>query len=152
MARTGTENIHFSLFSSPQAGSKINLLNVCDDQYPACSHFFFSSSLFADGANQRATALPIPRVVTRDLPISPRFTPTSFYHDAGTALLHLVNEWLNFSSSRPHAFRYGNQKKNTLLLRLDLTNSDLVDVCCTHMTTGPAYQQSSVLITSYYFD
>ena len=36
----------------------------------------FLSSLIADGANQRATTLPIPRVVTRDLPISPLFTPT----------------------------------------------------------------------------
>ena len=52
---------------------------------------FVSSSLIADGANQRATTLPIPHVVTRDLPISPRFTPTSFYRDAGSALLHLVN-------------------------------------------------------------
>ena len=72
---------------------------------------FVSSSLIADGANQRATTLPIPHVVTRDLPISPRFTPTSFYRDAGSALLRLVNQWLNFSYSRPHAFRYGNQKK-----------------------------------------
>ena len=57
---------------------------------------FVFSSLIADGANQRATTLPIPRVVTRDLPISPRFTPTNFYRDAGSALLHLVNQWLNF--------------------------------------------------------
>ena len=55
--------------------------------------FFVSSSLIADGANQRATTLPIPRVVSRDLPVSPRFTPTSFYRDAGSALLHLVNQW-----------------------------------------------------------
>ena len=45
----------------------------------------------ADGANQRATTLPIPRVISRDLPMSPRFTPTSFYRDAGSALLHLVS-------------------------------------------------------------
>ena len=99
---------------------------------------FVSSSLFADGANQRATTLPIPRVVTRDLPISPRFTPTSFYRDAGSVLLHLVNQWLNFSYSRPHAFRYGNQKKNSLLLSLELTNSDLVGVSCTHKSMGAA--------------
>ena len=34
--------------------------------------------------------------------LSPWFTPTSFYRDAGSALLQLVNKWLNFSSSRPH--------------------------------------------------
>ena len=45
-------------------------------------------SLIADRANQRATTLPITRVVTRDLPISTRFAPTSF--DLGSALLHLA--------------------------------------------------------------
>ena len=30
--------------------------------------------------------------------ISPRFTPTIFSRDADSALLHLVNHWLNFSS------------------------------------------------------
>ena len=72
--------------------------------------------------------LPISRVVQRDLPISPQLTPTSFYRDAGTALLHLVNQWLNFLYSGPHPFRYGNQKKNKLLLKLELTNSNLVGV------------------------
>ena len=86
----------------------------------------FFSSLIADGANRRATTLPIPRVVSRDLPISPRFTPTSFYRDAGSALLHLVNQWFDFSSSRPHAFRYGNHTKGALLLRLEFIDSDLV--------------------------
>ena len=91
---------------------------------------FFSVSLIADGPNQRATTLPIPHVVSRDLPISPRFTPTSFCLNTGPALLlHLVNQWLNFSYSHPHAFRYRNQKKNSLLRRLELSNSDLVDIC-----------------------
>ena len=75
------------------------------------SFLIFFTLLIADGANQRATTLPIPRVVTGDLPISPRFTPTNFYRDASSALLHLANQWLNFSYSRPHAFRYGNQKE-----------------------------------------
>ena len=36
-------------------------------------------------------------VVTKDLPISPRFTPyIFFYRDASSALLQLVNQWLNF--------------------------------------------------------
>ena len=88
-----------------------------------CFVLFVSSSLIADGANQRATTLPIPRVVTRDLPISPRFTPTSFYRDAGSAflhliLLHLVNQWLNFSYSRRHAFHNGNQKNSEFLRSL----------------------------------
>ena len=43
------------------------------------------------------TILP---VVTKDLPISPRFTPYNFYRDASSALLQLVNQWLNFICSR----------------------------------------------------
>ena len=54
------------------------------------------------------TILP---VVTKDLPISPRFTPYDFYRDASSALLQLVNQWLNFTYSRSHAFRY--ERKNT---------------------------------------
>ena len=42
-----------------------------------------------------------------------------FYRDVGSALLHLVNQWLNFSYSRSLAFRYGNKKKNPLLLGLE---------------------------------
>ena len=47
--------------------------------------------------------------------------------------------------SRPHAFRYGNQKKNVLLLRLELTNSDLVGIRCTHWTTGAGSRINCVL-------
>ena len=39
-----------------------------------------------------------------------------------------INEWLNLSYSRPHAFRYGNQRDDALLLNLELTNSDLVGI------------------------
>ena len=39
------------------------------------------------------TILP---VVTKDLPIPPRFTPYDFYRDASPAILQLVNQWLNF--------------------------------------------------------
>ena len=34
-------------------------------------------------------------VVTKDLPISPRFTPYDFFRDVNSALLQLVNQWLN---------------------------------------------------------
>ena len=54
------------------------------------------------------TILP---VVTKDLPISPQFTPYDFYRDASSALLQLVNQWLDFTYSRSHAFRY--ERKNT---------------------------------------
>ena len=40
------------------------------------------------------TILP---VVTKDLPISPRFTPYNLYRGASSALLQLVNKWSNFT-------------------------------------------------------
>ena len=42
--------------------------------------FCFVSSLFADGADQRATTLPIPRVVSRDLPT--RLSPVHAYESS----------------------------------------------------------------------
>ena len=54
-------------------------------------------------------------VVTKDLSISPRFLPTNVYRDVSPALFHL-NRWLNFTSSRFHAFRYRRQKKSSALI------------------------------------
>ena len=71
------------------------------------------------------TILP---VVTKDLPISPRFTPYNFYRDASSALLQLVNQWLNFTSSRSHAFRYERKNTNPTLVRIELTTSALAGV------------------------
>ena len=45
---------------------------------------------------------------------------TNSYYDASSALLQLVNQWLNFTYSRTHAFRYGCQKKNPALIRIEL--------------------------------
>ena len=58
-------------------------------------------------------------VVTKDLPISPRFSPTNFYRDASSALLQLLNQWLNFIYPRSHVFRYyyGSQNVSALSLR-----------------------------------
>ena len=72
-------------------------------------------------------------VVTKDLPISPRFTPYSFfYSDASSALLQLVNQWLNFTYSRFHAFRYERNNTNPTLVRIELTTSVLADVQLTY--------------------
>ena len=81
------------------------------------------------------TILP---VVTKDLPISPRFTPYNFfivqffYRDASSALLQLVNQWLNFTYSRSHAFRYERKNTNPTLVRIELTASVLADVQLTY--------------------
>ena len=72
-------------------------------------------------------------VVTKDLPISPRFTPFDFfYRDASSALLQLVNQWLNFTYSRSHAFRYERKNTNPTLVRIELTTSALAGVQVTY--------------------
>ena len=65
------------------------------------------------------TILP---VVTKDLPISPRFTLTIFYRDASSALLQLVNQWLNFTYSRSHAFRFLRKKEHKSYFGKNRTN------------------------------
>ena len=75
------------------------------------------------------TILP---VVTKDLPISPRFTSFEFYRDASSAILQLVNQWLNFTCPRSHAFRYGKKNTNPALVRIELTNSALAGVQVTY--------------------
>ena len=75
------------------------------------------------------TILP---VVTKDLPISPRFTPYIFFRDANSAFLQLVNQWLNVTYSRSHAFRYERNNTNPTLVRIELTISALAGVQVTY--------------------
>ena len=49
-----------------------------------------------------------------------------FYRDASSALLQLVNQWLNFTYSRSHAFRYERENTNPTLVRIELTTSALL--------------------------
>ena len=54
--------------------------------------FFVCISLTADGpqvTNPTYCNVAILPVVPKDLPISPRFSPTNWYRDASSALLHL---------------------------------------------------------------
>ena len=52
----------------------------------------------------------------------------NFYRVASSALLQLVNKWLDFTYSRSHAFCHGRQKKskNPALTRIELTTSALL--------------------------
>ena len=67
-------------------------------------------------------------VVTKDFLISRRFT----YRDASSALLQLINQWLNFTYSRSHAFRYERKNTNPTLVRIELTTSALAGVQITY--------------------
>ena len=60
-------------------------------------------------------------VVTKDLPISPGFTPYSY-----------VNQWLTFTYSRSLAFRYERKNTNSGLTRIELTTSALAGVQVTY--------------------
>ena len=51
-----------------------------------------------------------------------------FYRDASSAFLHLVNQWLNFTYSRSHAFRCGRKNTKPTLVRIELTTSALAGV------------------------
>ena len=50
-------------------------------------------------------------IYIRIFPSLPGPRLTTFYRDASLALLQFVNQWLNFTCSRSHTFRYG--RKNT---------------------------------------
>ena len=47
---------------------------------------------------------------------------TIFYRDASSAILQLVNQWLDFTSSRSQAFRYGRKNTNPTLARVELND------------------------------
>ena len=64
----------------------------------------------------------------RIFPSLPGSRLTIFYRDASSALLRLVNQWLNFTYSRSHAFRYERKNTNTTLVGIELTSSVPADV------------------------
>ena len=64
--------------------------------------------------------------------LSPVHALQFFYRDASSALLQLVNQWLNFIYSRSHAFRYERKNTNPTLVRIELTTSVLADVQLTY--------------------
>ena len=78
------------------------------------------------------TILP---VVTKDLPISPRFTPYDFLSQCKFSTLTTCHQWLNFTYSHSHAFRYERKNKNPTLVRIELTTSAPASVQVTYYTT-----------------
>ena len=65
-------------------------------------------------------------VTIRIFPSLPGSRLTIFYRDASSALLQLVNQWLDFTYSRSHAFRYERKNTNPTLVRIELTTSALL--------------------------
>ena len=56
----------------------------------------------------------------RTFPSLPGSRLTISYRDASSALLQLVNQWLNFTYSLSHAFRYERKNTNPTLIRIEL--------------------------------
>ena len=92
----------------------------------------FFLSFFFHLTYSRWTSLPSCLWSQRIFPSLPGSRLTIFYRDASSALLQLVNQWLNFSYSRSHAFRYERKNTNPTLARIELTTSVLADVQLTY--------------------
>ena len=95
-----------------------------------CVFFLFFSfiSLIADGPHHYHPACGH----KGSSHLSPVHALQFFYRDASSALLQLVNQWLNFTYSRSHAFRYERKNTNPTLVRIELTTSVLADVQLTY--------------------
>ena len=98
----------------------------------ALDFFFLFSfsfiSLIADGPNHDHAACGH----KGSFHLSAAHASQFFYRDASSALLQLVNQWLNFTYSRSHAFRYERKDTNPTLVRIELTTSVLADVQLTY--------------------
>ena len=92
------------------------------------SFFFSFISLIADGPHHYHPACGH----EGSSHLSPVHALQFFYRDASSALLQLVNQWLNFTYSRSHAFRYERKNTNPTLVRIELTTSVLADVQLTY--------------------
>ena len=87
---------------------------------------FFSFLFFFNLTYSRWTSsLPSCLWSLRIFPSPPGSRLTNFYRDASSALLQLVNQWLNFTYSRSHAFRYERKNTNPTLVRIEPTTSAL---------------------------
>ena len=77
-----------------------------------CTHFFLLF-FFNLTYSRWTSSLPSCLWSLRIFPSLPGSRLTIVYRDASSAILQLVNQWLNFTYSRSYAFRYG--RKNTNL-------------------------------------
>ena len=97
-------------------------------------HFFFFFFFFFNLTYSRWTSsLPSclwSQRIFPSLPGSRRLT--TFYRDASSALLQLVNQWLNFTYSRSRTFRYEGKNTNPTLVRIELATSALAGVQITY--------------------
>ena len=111
---------------SSGGGASKDLLYFCQNEYlkqtvHEHSFFFFFNLTYS----RWTSSLPSCLWLLRIFPFVPCSRLTIFYRDASSAILQLVNQWLNFTYSRPHAFRYGSKNTNPTLVKIELTTSAL---------------------------
>ena len=113
-----------TLHESSDVTNNINITNNSTVYYI----LFFSFSFFNLTYSRWTSSLPPCLWSPRIFPSLPGSRLTIFYRDASSALLQLVNHWLNFTYSRSHAFRYERKITNPTLVRIELTTSALAGV------------------------
>ena len=95
--------------------------------------FFFFLFFFHLTYSRWTSSLPSCLWSQRIFPSLPGSRLTIFLsRDASSAFLQLVNQWLNLTCSRSHAFRYERKNTNPTLVRIELTTSVLADVQLTY--------------------
>ena len=117
----GQGNIHLSCSADHVQDWQPYLVDPCSCYM--CDHTSLQSCLWS---LRIFPSLPGPRL-------------TKFYRDASSALLQLVNQWLHFTYSRSHAFRYKRKNTNPTLVRTELTTSALYSRCAGYLLDHSGY-------------
>ena len=126
---TSVKELHTGRVRLMTLSASLRIVVMCSS-YPFFFFFFFFSfiSLIADGPYHYHPACRH----KGSSHLSPFHALHFFYRDASSALSQLVNQWLNFTYSRSHAFRYERKNTNPTLVRIELTTSVLADVQLTY--------------------
>ena len=98
-----------------------------------CRIIGFSFLFFNLTYSRWTSSLPSCLWSLRIFPSLPGSRLTNFYRDASSALSQLVNQWLNFTFSRSHAFRYERKNTKPTLARIELTTSALPSRCAGYL-------------------
>ena len=99
------------------------LLHTVNHSGAICIYIFLDVHLTC---SRWISSLPSCLWTLRIFPSLPGSRLTTFYRDASSALLQLVNQWSNFTYSRSYGFRYRRKNTNPALTRTELTTSALL--------------------------
>ena len=115
---------------SPTTHSHSNNISLC-----VCILLFFFFSFFFNLTYSRWTSsLPSCLWSQRILPSLPVHALQFFIAmQVQHSFLQLVNQWLNFTYSRSHTFRYERKNTNPTLVRIELTTSVLTSRCAAYL-------------------